>query len=468
MKRVLIALAIGLGGSLPLAAQETRIASDFELAHMEQQLARVRDFEAQLSGRLNLGDIRTARNERSLARAEYTKALQLANRERVAARRDSALARYANATSYAALAQAKLGRDGESFELLEESARYAADGAETWNLYASAMRILGHPRKAVSAARNAVALAQKGTDRLDLAIYRHALASALFDAREDAEAERLLVTVVESLRSSDFAPLRREVERQEAFHIYSSARGDVAAYVSLLNRSQLQLATIYERRGDLARARTQYEHVLEARDDDVTALAGAARVARNDAEREQLYRDAFQANPYSMPLVREYRKYLQTHAGATSTPMQTALLHLHRGEMRDARVQLDAMLEKYPDNETLRTLRREAEGSPPAIPAAAPTTDELRRLLAAFERLTPEQRAQLDQTTYTSVARFEGDVFERGTIEGVRFRFSEAAIFQGDFDVRTPLRLTYRILGITRDGDTAALLLEPVKLEVKR
>ncbi|HEX8617113.1 MAG TPA: hypothetical protein VF911_05980, partial [Thermoanaerobaculia bacterium] len=65
MRRVLLALVL----ALPLAAQ-SRIASDFELAQMEKQLAQSPDFESQLSGRLILGDVRAARNELSLARAE--------------------------------------------------------------------------------------------------------------------------------------------------------------------------------------------------------------------------------------------------------------------------------------------------------------------------------------------------------------------------------------------------------------
>src|SRR5687767_9551190 len=195
-----------------LLLAQARFASDFEIAQMEQQLARSHQFEAQLSGRLNLGDVRTARNELSLARAEYAKAADLAERERLAARRDSSLTRYANATAYAALAQAKLGREARSFELLEEAARYVSDDAETWNLYASAMRILGHPRKAISAARNAVAVAEKP---LDLVVYQHALATALIETGETSEAERLLATVTETLRSAKFALLREQAARQE-------------------------------------------------------------------------------------------------------------------------------------------------------------------------------------------------------------------------------------------------------------
>jgi tetratricopeptide (TPR) repeat protein len=456
--------------ALPLAAQ-SRLASDFEIAQMEKQLARSKEFEAQLSGRLNLGDVRAARNERSLARAEYLKAFDLAQRERLDARRDSSLTRYANATSYAALAQAKLGREADAFALLEEAARYASDDAEAWNLYASAMRILGYPRKAISAARNSVSIAATKTDRLDLAVYQHALATALIEAGEAREAETLLVTVTNSLRSKEFEALQREAARAESFEVYSSARGDVAAYVSLLNRAQLRLASLYERRGDRERARAEYERVLAGRTDDVVALNALARLARNDAERERYYAEAFEANPFSLPLVREYQQQLRDrtpaiHGSTTGDAVRQALAQLARGESRAARAALDALLAKFPENETLRTLRREAEGaSAVSLPSETPAPTELRALLGNFERLTPEQRAALDQATYTSVVQFEGTAFESGTIDSVPFRFSEPTIFDGTFDITRPLRLTYRILGVTRSGDRDALLLEPVRLE---
>ncbi|HYI09446.1 MAG TPA: hypothetical protein VEK57_10285 [Thermoanaerobaculia bacterium] len=425
---------------------------------MEKQLARSREFEAQLSGRLNLGDVRAARNELSLARAEYEKALDLAQRERLAARGASALGRYANATSYAALAQAKLGRDASAFTLLEEAARYASDDAEAWNLYASAMRILGHPRKAIAAARNSVAIAARKPDRLDLAVYQHALATALVEANEYAEAEKLLVMVTESLRSPAFDALQREVARQESFEIYSSARGDVAAYVSLLNRAQLRLASLYARRGDLAGARVQYERVLAARSDDVTALAALGR-----------YDEAFAANPFSMPLVRQYQRYLREHPETGGAGVQLALQQLARGETRAARATLDTLLEKFPSNDTLRTLHREAEGPRAAIPSANPTAGELRALVNAFEQLTPEELVTLNRSAFTSVVQFEGMLFESGTIEGaIPFRFSGPVQFEGTFDVTAPLRLTYRILGVTRKGESDALLLEPVRVEGAR
>jgi tetratricopeptide (TPR) repeat protein len=464
---------------------QTRIASDFEIAQMEKQLAGTRSFEAQLSGRLNLGDLRASRSELSLARAEYTKAYDLASRERLDARKDSKLARYANATSYAALAQAKLGREASAYELLEEAMRYASDDAESWNLYASAMRVLGYPKKAVNAARNAVALAEKP---LDVAIYQHALATALIESGQPQEAERLLVTVTESLRSPKFDALRREAARTESFEIYSSARGDVAAYVSLLNRAQLRLASLYEQRGDVASARRQYERVLEGRTDDPIALAALARLSPSD----ETYAEAFEANPFSLSLVREYQRYLRTvilsgardlggrgspdePRSATRAPdpsltlgmtVRNVLIQLSRGETRAARETLDALLAKFPENETLRILRREAEATNVVLPSPNPTRAELRTLLENFERLTPEQRVALDQTSFTSAAVFDNasvandqTTLASGTIDGVPFRFSEPMMFAGTFGAN--VHLTYRILGVSRD----ALLLEPLGVQ---
>lgn len=457
---------------------QTRIASDFEIAQMEQQLARSHDFEAQLSGRLNLGDLRATRNELSLARIEYRKAFDLAERERLAARRDASLSRYANATSYAALAQAKLGRDAEAFALLEETARYGSDDAEGWNLYASAMRTLRQPGKAVSAARNAVTIAAAKRvgmrSALDLAVYQHSLATALIEAEEWAEAEELLVTVTRSLRSRTFEALQRDVARNEAFEVYSSARGDAAAYVSLLNRAQLRLASLYERRHDVGRARAEYERVLAGRSDDETALGALARLARSPGDKDRYFAEAFDANPFSLPLVRAYQQDLRDRRptvddATTGGRMRQALAQLARGETRAARASLDALLVKFPANETLRMLRHEAEGAAATVlPSSTPTAAELRGLLDGFERMTPEQRVELDRATFTSVVRFGGSVFESGEIDGVAFRFTEPTVFDGTFDIAGPLRLTYRILGVTRVGERDALLLEPVRLEAGR
>lgn len=269
--------------------------------------------------------------------------------------------------------------------------------------------------------------------------------------------------MTEALRSPSFALLREEAAQREAFQVYTTARGDVAAYVSLLNRAQLRLGALYEKRGAVAEARVQYRRVLEGRTDDVTALAGLARLAPDEAEAAQLYLDAFQANPFSPALIREYRK----NPVKPGTDMQRALVHLDRGELRAARVIFDALLEKFPENETLRALRREAESSSAvALPSPVPTAQELRALMNVFERLTPEQRTALDRMTFTSTVTFDGEPgnrFASGTIDGVAFRFAEAMIFNGTFDLHA--RLTYRILGV---GENGALLLEPLGLEALR
>ncbi|MFZ2492714.1 MAG: hypothetical protein WA208_14635, partial [Thermoanaerobaculia bacterium] len=163
MSRLLLAAAVLLVTSAAFA-QQGRIASDFEVARIERQLASSRDFLAQLSARLNLGDVRMTRHERSLARVEYGRALALAATERQRARTDGDITQYATATSYAALAHAKLGETSEAFELLEESLRVSGDSAKSWNLYSTSMSVLGRSAKVVAGARNAVTIAQRSLE----------------------------------------------------------------------------------------------------------------------------------------------------------------------------------------------------------------------------------------------------------------------------------------------------------------
>jgi tetratricopeptide (TPR) repeat protein len=481
--------------AVSLSAQ-TRIASDFEIQQMEQQIARSRDFISQLSGHLNLGDLRTTRNESALARAEYTRALAIAQSERQKARAASELTRYATATSYAALAAAKVGEPIRAFTLSEEAIRYTSDSAKSWNLYATTMSAIRKPAKAASASRNAVALADEPLDR---AIYQYTLASSLTELKQTNEAERLLEQVVASLRSPQFATLQRSVQQNESFEIYSTARGEEAAYVSTLNRAQLRLAALYEQRANIAGAREQYQNVLAARVDDPIALAALARLAKDPEERQRFFAEAFDANPFSFPLIREYQAYLRENAGrnapstslgAGSAPLgdssgdavRRALQQMQRGELTAARATLDDLVKRFPDNDTLKQLLREVEerrSAGPVVLNANPSAAELRAIMAAFadNRLTAAERARLDAMTFTSNAIFVAGpaatapnqtVFERGTIDGVAFRFSEPIAFQGTFGPDTPLRLTYRILGATRVGEADGLLLEPVRLEPLR
>lgn len=458
--------------SLPLVAQ-TRIASDFEIQQMEQQVARSRDFTAQYSGHLNLGDLRATRNENVQARTEYLEAYEIAQKERLDARKASEMTRYATATSLAAAAEARLGDAGHAFELAEEAMRYTSDSSKSWNLYANMMATLDRPSKAAGAARNAVAIEERSGESLDLAIYRYTLASSLIRLRQSPEAERLLLQVVTSLRSSKFASLQRNVQEHEAFETYTTTRGEESAYVSLLSRAQLRLARLYEDRSDAARAREQYQNVLAARSDEPTALAAMTRLARNEDERARSFIDAFNANPFSIPLIRDYQRYIGDRPTApgyqpetTGDRVRAALQQMQRGELTAARETLTALTEKFPNNDTLQVLLREVERKRSAGPVTIGPSPDLRALLAAFQdnRLTPEQRTQLDQTTFTSNVVFNGaSPFESGTIEGVPFRFSEPTVFQGSFAANA--RLTYRILGATRVGEADGLLLEPVRLE---
>ena len=472
MKRFLLLLVV----AVPIAAQETRIASDFEIAQMKQQLERSRDFVSRLSAHLNLGDLYSTRNERLPANAEYTRALEIASAERRDARRDSDMTRYATATSYAALANAKLRVRAEAFTLLEEAMRFSSDSAKSWNLYASAMSLLGKRAKAESAARNAVAIAAREVEksptvanRLDLALYQYSLASSV----ADPEAERLLQRITETLRSATFNALRRDIARSESFEIYSTAQGDAAAYLSLLNRAQLRLASLLEKRGDTDGAMLQYERVLESRTDDATALAALARLSRTSEERERYFAAAFDANPFSLSLIREYRKHLEVdaeiQAETTGGRVRSALHHMARGESRAARIVLEDLLLRYPDNETLQQLRKEAE--------TCSDCTGLRQTIALLrnDRMRPEERAALDDATFTGVATFDvtrhqsgQTIVESGVIDGVPFRFAEPTAFRGSFAEGSKLRLTYRILGATELRGADALLVEPLKLEAVR
>lgn len=473
-----------------LLVGQTRIASDFEIAQMQRQLATSHDFLSQLSGHLNLGDAYRTRNETATARTEYASALDIAGRESLAARKASDITRYATAVAYSSLANAKLGYDGAAFAAAEEALRYTSGSSKSWNLYSTAMTLLRKPAKAVSAARNAVEIATRDVarspsiaGRIDLAVVQYSLATALLDNGNADEAAHLLRTVTASLRSDDFAPLRRDVARSESFEVYSSARGDQAAYLSLVNHAGLRLAGLLEKRGDVAGARIEYENVLANRSDDATALAALARLTTAD-EQERYFAAAFDANPFAIDLIRQYQKSITATTpvpadDTTGGRVRGALIHMRRGEMRAARETLEALLQQYPANDTLQLLRRETEPEsavPPFLSrseaSVAPTPIELRQLIALLrsDQLTPEQRAALDRITFTNTVTFDSatardaqTIFESGAIGDVRFRFPEPTAFTGSFS--TTARLTYRILGATEAGGADALLLEPVRLE---
>jgi tetratricopeptide (TPR) repeat protein len=459
----LLVLLLSAACCLPVAEAQTRIASDFEIEQMQKQLASSHDFLSQLSAHLNLGDLRATRNENAMSRAEYTTAFELASKQRVTARRASNLSQYATATAYAGLAKAKLGDAAQAFALLDEATRYAADDAKTWNLFSTAMSLVGRTAKATSAARNAVALAD---NQLDLNIYRHTLAWTLGDT---PESERLLITVIDDLQSPAFASLRREIARKESFEIYSTARGEEAAYLALLNRARLRLASMYEKRGDVTRARATYQSVLKDRNDEPAALAGIARLSRSERD----YAEAFEANPFSLELIRDYRRHLPSSEPVEGDSLGAQVRRALRGDARMAM----ALAKKYPENDALRGIADELTKAPAApwlrgdVETATPAPAELRTLLT--QQLTPDERRALDRVTLIATASFDASnatapagqtIFESGTIGDVKIRFSEPIAFTGVFAPNTPVRLTFRILGAADD----ALLIEPLKLEAGR
>lgn len=535
MNRALAVAAclITLIAARPVTAQTSRIASDFEIERMEKLAATEPGFLAQIAAHLNLGNLRSTRNETALAAREYTRALAIAEDERSSARRDSDLARYATATMYAGLALAELNRPERAFEYEEEATRYGAADGKTWNMVASAMGALGQPRKAASAARNAVSIAAAAAKRaptapnlLDLAIYQYSLATALDASGGKDEAIQLLQSAIETLRSKSFDRMRKEMAKNESFEIYSTARGEQAAYRSALNRSQLKLAEIYEASGNSTAARKAYEDVLAGRSDEAAALEGLSRLAGSPEERQRAMSMALDANPFAIETVRAYQRFLATEGASTGkgnaaatggagSEMRRALEQMQRGEDRAARTTLDELAAGHPGNDVVQylsalvdlrlgdadrargrvihlpelsddirsRLARGATRAPAwldgAGTAATPTAAELRHVLAltSADRLSPAQRSALDRIVLSSPVAFEPPetppsagqtLFVRGTVEGVAFTFAQPTAFRGEYKASDPLRLDYRILGATETGGVAALLLEPLKIEVMR
>jgi|GEM_PF-598023 len=542
--RALVFLALAAGLTVGSASAQTRIASDFELQQMEAQASRATDYLSQLSAHLNLGDVRASRGEAAAARAEYGRALSLSEHERVVARRDSALGRYATATAYAGLARAKLGRASEAFDDLEEAIRYGSDSGRIWNLYSTAMSLVNLPEKAIGSARNAVAIAKSAlapadsvAHRLDLAVYQYSLASALLDGKDSHsrdEATALLRSVIEALKSPQFQPLRDDIARAESFEIYSTARGNASSYISLLNRSHLRLGRIYEERGDVVAARAEYALVLSARNDDPTALAAMARLSAQSDDRQRYFAEAFDANPFSIDLIRSYEQFLSggsmtaPEEHSTGARVRLLLQQMKSQQTRAAAATLDALLAANRGNEVVAYLaarlaiergdiaaaRTESaeigrsdlradldrrfetavvtppaflsapgtvEGSPlsssPAgIAVRDPSAADLRSVIRLFSTSTilPSQREELDRIQFSSMAMMTPGTtgpepsttsFQSGMIEGIAFRFQRPALFRGSFDAARPLRLSYRILGVTDGGGGDQLLLEPVRLE---
>lgn len=531
MKRLLIVAAIAIAVT-PLFAQ-SRIASDFEIATAKKEIASSHGPKALIAAHLNLGDLYLSRREGTKARDEYRDALAIAQKERIASRTRSDLDGYAVATSYAGLANAKLGKNDAAFESFEEAVRYVSDSPATWNLYSSAMRIIRDNDKAIAAARNAVAIEGSSTNAdsgvaalLDLQVYRYALASALLDkdgcAKCRAEAFMLLEQVIGALESARFDDVRRVIAREEQFEIFSTTRGDPASYLSLLNRSRLQLARMLESDGRIDEARSQYMKMLELRSDDATALAALARLAKSDSERQQYFAASFEANPLSLPLIADYETYaranssLKTTGDSAGAIVRRAIEEFARARFRESDAALDRLDPSLRNNDVVRYLharnaagrgdRAAAEaivatmsGSPdlqrsvrqamldadaaprPAFLASAgplvrdPSASDLSSIAALLRTntLAPDERARLDTLAFSSRVAVAGATTngETTTIGGgeigqMPFRFSVPTVFRGDFSNAPALRLEYRILGITDSESGEALLLEPVRLEV--
>jgi hypothetical protein len=516
----------------PLVAQQTRIASDFEIAQMQKQAAQEREFTAQLSAHLNLGDLRATRNETALAESEFKEALNIAAAERSAAPGNVDYKRYAIATMYEGYAYAKLHRPQNAFMLLEEGLRYASDDDRMWNLYAGAMSELGMPEKVAAAARNGIVIAEQRANQrpttlnlLDLGIARFALATALADLHADDEAIELLGRILEMLRSKQFDALRRQIAKSEAFEIYSSTRNDASAYISLTNRAGLERAKLYETRHDVAAAKKAFEAVLAARSDDPIALAGIARLSAVKEDAARSFAESFDANPFAFNTIADYQQWLKSggnddvsddDAKTTGARVRLAVSQMFRGETKNARVTLDALARDFPGNDVVNFLAARndialgdlararardirapdlrgtlsveiasqtlVQAPPPFLAGTAatatPTAEDLRALISLLtqNRLTAEQRVALDRVALVSVVRFDAGpaappqqtIFEIAHQTNVVLKFAQPTAFNGTFAAGAPLRLTYHVLGVTDFDGGQALLVEPLKLEVPR
>ncbi len=509
-------------------ASEGRATSDFEIAAMNRQLETSRDAFSRIAAHMNLGDLQAGRGNQTAARSHYETARTLAEEEMGSARKSSALRRYARAASWAGLSAAKLGRGGEAHRLLEEALRYDSDSTGSWNVYASAMTVLEKHTHSVAAARNAVTIASRSAgdsvpDALDLNIYRYALASALSrteTASAGSEAETLLGQIVLALSDRQFDSLRRKVARDEQFEIFSSTRTDSSAYLSLLNRTRLRLAKIYEESGRAEDARLQYRAVLADRIDDPAALAGMARLASGD-EQHRYFAESFDASPFSLALVRQYESFLSEREVSPSTrrgngaTVQRAIEEASRNRHQNALDLLQTLEASHPDNSTLRYLiirshinsaefarareQLERRGLPaeiagelrkdlalaekaasrvPSFFNVARTNEPLRlspddlSLLVARIRtgtLTPEQLALVDTLHFVAPVAFEDvtsrdaetTTFQAGSLYDQRFRFSSPATFTGRFEAGTPHELEFQILGISETDGRETLLLQP-------
>jgi len=522
---ILIAGSLLSGAAI---AQETPIASDYEIASIRKQLAREKDPVAQFSGYLNLGDQLLSRQQRVQAIEAFQTAFDSARNQRHESRLRSQMSEYAVATAYQGLASAKLGRTAETFDLFEEAVRYRSDSDKIWNLYASSMLVLGEASKAVDAGRNAVTIAAARAQRrsaisdiLDLAVDRYTLASALLRTATGPtqnEAMSLLDSLLADLQAPALAGLRKQIARGEMFEVYSTTRSDESTYIALTNRSRLLLGSIYENRSQPDRARHEYEEILRVRSDDPVALQRLAVLAATAADRRLYFQKAFEANPFSPELLLDYERYL---AGGGSPPgksvttggaVRDLIEAIIDGRYREATTSVMGLEKTFPGNESLFYIEGRIAGAtgnesgraqsrakihdadlrealdrsaqPAALPALLshktgivrdPSASDLASLVQLLHATpTAAEMSALDQLTLSSRVTMDAPVgespsgtttFGSGTIGALHFRFSQPSAFRGDFHSAEALRLEFRVLGVTEVDGREALLLEPLRLE---
>lgn len=500
--RALASLLIAFVMIAPSAhAQESRIASDFEISTAQKALSRERDSLLKMAAHLNLGDLYGSRREPAVARTHYGQARELAAAERLAARRRSDLNAYAIASAYLGLSEAKLGRTVEAFDAFEEAMRYAADSAKLWNLYASGMTLLSKPPKAVAAARRAVDVATRaaGGDPtpsalLDVAVYRYSLAAALMSQQNPAatgQAEQELVQVIASLESAAFRQLRDDIAQSEKFEIFSTTRSDADSYLSVMNRSRLRLARIHEERGETDRALAQLQRILELRTDDPNALTAMARLTRGTEDRIRYFNESFDANPFSTDMLREYESFVIAQRPAApegdSLPrqIQRAVHAYASGRYAEAGERIDALTDRLPENDAVRFLSRrlaeiQSAAVLPEFLTGGDTTmvtldwQQFQQLASAVRasRLPPAARARLDELTFSAMATFDPPVaasettttLQTGSIGSVAFRFQQPTEFRGNFAGRPSLQLEFRVLGVSENGGDPTVILEPLRI----
>ena len=514
MKR---AVVVAIAAFLALSSHaQTRIASDIEIRQMEEEAKRASSFEARVTARVNLGELRSERNESAAAQREFETALEIARVERHDARRDRDMPRYALACGWSGVALARLERGTEAFAVFEEATRYSADSPGLWNLYSVAMYRLSLNEKAIGAARLSVAVAERKLGPrpavralLELNVHRMALAIGLLEGGDQDEAEEILRGITESLDSDAFQSLRKNLGKREEFQIVTAPTTDSGIYLTTFNRAHMRLAAIYENSGRAEEAGREYQAVVSRRSDEASALAGLARLTSDPKERDRYLIQSLDANPFAAAVVEAYQRHVESGAaspaagGSAGSRVRLAIQQSHDRNFRGARETLEALMKVHADNDVLLSLlartalesgdeaaaraatgkmgdtalRAEVEdllGASSSRPwfldkpvrlVADPSEAELRTVLSLFSgnALSPADRATLDQEEFSSIVKLDGS--EIGSINGVPFRFQTPTDFRSASNPKS-LRLTYRILGATTAGGRDALLIESVRVEV--